>query len=180
MASVATLRDLVEALIETAERENKTKKVKSDMVSFYDVITAEETLKKVLGSSAYETSERIAIINDLGEKMGFDKLITNFISLAIELDKFKTLLKSQVPIITRLRKASGTILAEITFGESPSESDLNKIKEGLERLTGKEIETVVKIDPSIIGGIITKVEDRVFDGSIKTQLERIRGALSLP
>jgi F-type H+-transporting ATPase subunit delta len=180
MASVATLRDLVEALIETAEGENKTKKVTNDMVSFYNVIAADETLKKILGSSAYETSERIAIINDLGEKAGFDKLVTNFVSLAIELDKFKTLLKSKQSIERRLRKASGTSRAEITFGENPSDSDLKKITEGLEKLTGEEIEIEVKIDPTIIGGIIVKVEDRVFDGSIKTQLERIREVLTLP
>ena len=180
MASVATLRDLLEALIETADRENKTRKVTTDIVSFYDVITAEETLKKILGSSAYETSERIAIINDLGKKSGFDTLATNFVGLSIELGKFKTLLKSKESILRRLRKASGTSRAEITFGENPSELDLNKIKEGLEKLTGGEVEIEVKIDPTIIGGIIVKVEDKVFDGSIKTQLERIREVLTLP
>lgn len=180
MASVATLRDLVEALIETAQRENKTKKVTNDIVSFYNVITADETLKKILGSSAYETSERISIIDDLGERAGFDKLVTNFVSLAIELDKFKTLLKSKQSILRRLRKASGISRAEITFGEKPSDLDLKKITEGLERLTGDEVEIEVKIDPAIIGGIIVKVEDRVFDGSIKTQLERIREILTLP
>jgi F-type H+-transporting ATPase subunit delta len=180
MASVATLRDLVEALIETAQRENKTKKVTNDIVSFYNVITADETLKKILGSSAYETSERISIIDDLGERAGFDKLVTNFVSLAVELDKFKTLLKSKQSILRRLRKASGISRAEITFGENPSDSDLKKITEGLEKLTGDEVEIEVKIDPAIIGGIIVKVEDRVFDGSIKTQLERIRDILTLP
>jgi F-type H+-transporting ATPase subunit delta len=180
MASVATLRDLVEALIETADRDNKTRTVTSDMVSFYNVITAEEMLKKILGSSAYETPERIAIINDLGEKAGFDKLVTNFVSLAIELGKFKTLLKSKESILRKLRAASGISRAEITFGENPSESDLKRITEGLEKLTGSEVEIEVKIDPTIIGGIIVRVEDRVFDGSIKTQLERIREVLTLP
>ncbi len=180
MASVATLRDLLEALIETADGENKTRKVTTDIVSFYDVITAEDTLKKILGSSAYETSERIAIINDLGKKSGFDTLATNFVGLAIELGKFKTLLKSKESIVRRLRKASGTSRAEITFGENPSELDLNKIREGLEKLTGGEVEIEVKIDPNILGGIVVKVEDRVFDGSIKTQLDRIREILTLP
>ena len=180
MASVATLRDLVEALIDTAQRENKTKKVTNDIVSFYNVITADETLRKILGSSAYETSERISIINDLGERAGFDKLVTNFVSLAVELHKFKTLLKSKQSIVRRLRKASGISRAEITFGENPSVSDIKKITEGLEKLTGDEVEIEVKIDPAIIGGIIVKVEDRVFDGSIKTQLERIREILTLP
>lgn len=180
MASVATLRDLVEALIETADGDNKTRAVARDMVSFYDLLTSEEMLKKILGSSAYETSERIAIINDLFEKAGIDKLVTNFVSLAIELGKFKTLLKSKESILRRLREASGISRAEITFGENPSESDLRTITEGLEKLTGDEVEIEVKIDPAIIGGIIVRVEDRVFDGSIKTQLERIREVLTSP
>lgn len=180
MASVAALRDLVEALIDTAGAEGKTKKVTGDLASFYSTLTAEETLKKILGSSAYETSERIGIVNDLGEKGGFDKLVTNFLNVVIELDKFKTLLKSRESILRRLRKASGTSRAEITFGESPAESDLRRVKEGLEKLTGGDVEIEVRIDPSIIGGIIVKVEDRVFDGSIKTQLERIREVLTSP
>jgi F-type H+-transporting ATPase subunit delta len=40
------------------------------------------------------------------------------------------------------------------------------------------VEITSKVDPSIVGGIITKVEDKVFDGSIKTQLERMRNVLT--
>jgi len=55
---------------------------------------------------------------------------------------------------------------------------LSRVKAKLTEVMGQEVEVVSKVDPQIIGGIIAKVEDKVFDGSIKTQLERIRSTLS--
>ncbi|MFQ5787355.1 MAG: ATP synthase F1 subunit delta [Thermodesulfobacteriota bacterium] len=180
MASVATLRDLIEALIESAREENKLQKVTSDLEKFFKTISSHKDLKKILGSSVFEIEERKDIVGDICEKIGLDNLTINFIKLIIELEKLKTLINSQEPLIRRLIKVSGIQRAEVTFPETPSESDLSKIKESLQRLTGNEIELVVKVDPSILGGMITKVEDKVFDGSIKTQLEKIRGVLSVP
>ncbi len=178
MASIATLRDLSEALIESAKQENKLDKTTSDIEDFFSVLTETPELKNVLWSSTYELPERQSIVVDIAQKRGYDNLTSNFLSLVLELDKFKSLLNSEQTFVQKLRKASGKIKAEIVTAQAPTEEDLNKIKAKLTQVMGQEIEVTSKIDPEIIGGIIAKVEDKVFDGSIKTQLERIRGVLS--
>lgn len=178
MASIATLRDLSEALIESAKDENKLDKITSDIEDFFSVLSESSEMKNVLSSSTFELSEREAVSKDITSKRGYDSLTTNFLSLVLELDKFKSLLNSEQTFIQKLRKASGKIRAEITMASSPSEEDLNKVKAKLTQVIGQEVEVTSRVDPEIIGGIIAKVEDKVFDGSIKTQLERIRGALS--
>ena len=178
MASIATLRDLSEALIESAKEENKLDKITSDLEDFYSVISQSSELKNVLSSSTFELAEREQVTKDLTSKRGYDNLTTNFIGLVLELDKFKSLLSSEETFIQRLRKASGKIKAEIVMASTPTEEDLSKIKAKLTQVVGQEVEVTSKVDPEIIGGIIAKVEDKVFDGSIKTQLERIRGVLS--
>lgn len=179
MGSVATLRDIMEALIESAKGKEKLDKIASDLAEFFKIFSNREEIRDTLGSSVYDTEERKAIANDIGERAGFDKLTINFICLAIELGKFKSLVKSEEPLMRRIRKASGKVRAEITMAASPSESDLNRIKEAISKLTERDVEVIVKVDPAILGGIIAKVEDKVFDGSIKNQLERIRSALSI-
>lgn len=180
MATFATLRDLVDALMETAGKEDKLKKVTSDIISFFKIISASDELKNILSSSAYSANERKQLVKDIAERYGFEEITKNFISLVSELEKFRVLLNSQEPIIRKLRKVSGRVRAEITTAESLSDSDLKRIEEALIRLTGSEIETVFNVDPGILGGIITKIEDKVYDGSLKTQLERIRVALTAP
>jgi F-type H+-transporting ATPase subunit delta len=179
MASVATLRDLTEALIQSAKDEGKLEKVTADLEAFFKINHDQEQVKNILASPVYDMVEKKAIADDIGERTGFDKLTINFIALVIELGKFKALLKSEEPFLSKLRKASGKVRAEVTTASNPSESDLNRIKGALKELTKKDVEVIIKIDPSIIGGIIAKVEDKVFDGSIKNQLERIRNILSV-
>lgn len=178
MASIATLRDLSEALIQSAKDENKLDKITSDIEDFFSVLSGTPELKKVLWSSTYELDERKGVTSDVASNRGYDNLTSNFLSLVLELDKFKSLLNSEQTFVQKLRKASGRIRAEVIMATTPSEEDLSKVKAKLREVIGREVEVTSKVDPEIIGGIIAKVEDKVFDGSIKTQLERIRSTLS--
>jgi F-type H+-transporting ATPase subunit delta len=72
----------------------------------------------------------------------------------------------------------GKIVAEITTATELDQETLNKIKEKIEELFGKKAEVTVKLDPSIIGGFIVKVADKVLDASIKTQLENLKKAIA--
>ncbi len=178
MASIATLRDLSEALVQSAKDENKLDKVTSDIEDFFSVLSGTPELKNVLWSSTFELDERKGVTRDISSNRGYDNLTSNFLCLVLELDKFKSLLNSEEPFVQKLRKASGRIRAEVIMAATPSEEDLSRIKAKLREVMGQEVEVTSKVDPEIIGGIIAKVEDKVFDGSIKTQLERIKGVLS--
>ena len=178
MASIATLRDLTEALIESAREEGKLDTVTTDLEDFFKLISDQEEVRNILWSSTFEMQERKGILEDLCRKKGYDKLTMNFLDVVIELDKFKSLVKSEETVIQKLRKASGKLRAEVIMATQPTESDLARIKEALVKAVGQDVEVTSKVDPGIIGGIITKVEDKVFDGSIKTQLERVRNALT--
>lgn len=178
MASVATLRDLTEALIGSAKEEGRLERVTSDLENFFKILSSQEEIKNALGSSVYKTEERKLIVGDIGRELGFDDITVNFLNLAIELDRVKALIKSHELFMQKIRKASGRVKAEVIVSVNPSEADLQRIKEALNMLVEKDVELTLKIDPEILAGVIAKVGDRVFDGSIKTQLERIRRALS--
>ncbi|MEW6144716.1 MAG: ATP synthase F1 subunit delta [Thermodesulfobacteriota bacterium] len=178
MASIATLRDLTEALIESAREESKLDRVTSDIEDFFKLLSGAEDVRNILWSSTFDFQERKGIIEDIGQKKGYDRLTVNFLTVVIELDKFKSLVKSEQIVVEKLRKASGRLRAEVIMAAEPSEFDLARIKSALIKAVGQDVEVTSKVDPSIIGGIITKVEDKVFDGSIKTQLERMRNVLT--
>jgi F-type H+-transporting ATPase subunit delta len=178
MASVATLRDLTEALLQGAKEEGKLDKVTADLEAFFQILSSQGEIRNILGSSVYNTEERKSIIGDIGKELGFDEMTINFLNLVVELGKFKALVKSEEPFMQKIRKASGKVRAEVITAVRPSEVDLRRIKEALNKLMEKDVEVTLKVDPEILGGVIAKVEDKVFDGSIRTQLERIRRVLS--
>jgi F-type H+-transporting ATPase subunit delta len=64
------------------------------------------------------------------------------------------------------------------ISSTPLSGALNsKIKETLEKITGKQVLLRTEIDDTIIGGIVAKVGDLVLDGSIKTQLTGLKESI---
>ena len=178
MATIATLKDLVDALIETGLEKNNLETITADLKQFFNFVSNNTEIKNVLGAGVFEIEERSLVISDICSNSNYLNETRNFLVLASELDKFSALLNKQDEIIRQLEQAAGKLKAEIVSARSLSEADLSRIKDSLYRATGKEVEIAVNIDPSIIGGLITKIGDKVFDNSIKTQLEKIQGVLT--
>ena len=178
MATIATLRDLVDALIVSAKQENQLQEVTSNLTSFFDLVDTNNQLKGSLLSSIFDVEERKNIVSDFSKASNFSNITEGFLSLVVEMGKINALFDSKHSIVSKLKEAAGKISAEITTAKELSEGDLSRIKGALSKATGKEIEVSVNIDPSIIGGILAKVEDKVYDNTIKTQLERMRDVLS--
>jgi len=178
MATIATLKDLVDALTETGLENNNLETIITDLKTFFNVVSTNLEIKNVLGTSAFEVDEKSHVISDISGKVNLLNETKNFLILAVELDKFSRLLSKQDEIIRRLEQSAGKLKAEIVSAGSMSETDLNRIKDSLYKATGRNVELTVNVDPSIIGGLITIIGDKVFDNSIKTQLEKIQGVLT--
>ncbi len=58
-----------------------------------------------------------------------------------------------------------------------ADAQVAEIKSALEKMTGRQVVLNVEIDPTLIGGVVTKIGDQLFDGSVRTQLQRIEGTL---
>jgi len=67
--------------------------------------------------------------------------------------------------------ATATTAAKLTPDEV---KDLTK---RLERSTGRRVALDVEIDPSLLGGLVVRVGDRMIDGSVRGRLERLRNQL---
>jgi len=71
----------------------------------------------------------------------------------------------------------GIARASVISATELSSDAVEKIRDSLSRMTGKEVKLEVEKDTSLIGGIVTKIGDLVLDGSIKTQLLNMRESL---
>ncbi|NIP38146.1 MAG: ATP synthase F1 subunit delta [Candidatus Dadabacteria bacterium] len=178
MATVATLRDLISALIETSVQSYKLPVITSDMEKFFELIAQNDELKDIFGSTVYKLEEKISILSDVSQRLGLDAFTVNFLNTVIEMDKIKGLVDSRELILRRLRKAAGIELAEFIFAKVPEESQIMNIQKSIEAQIGNKIEVAVTIDPEILGGVIVKVSNKLFDNSIRTKLNKVKNMLT--
>ena len=72
----------------------------------------------------------------------------------------------------------GRMSAEVTTATPLDSAHEERLREALSRRTGREVRLEIKVDASLIGGAVAKVGDLVFDGSLRTQLSKLRANLT--
>jgi len=72
----------------------------------------------------------------------------------------------------------GIVIAEVTTAEPLGPQEQEMVRSQLSKVVGKSVQLRLNTDPSIIGGIIARVGDRLIDGSVINQLRRLRARLA--
>jgi F-type H+-transporting ATPase subunit delta len=90
---------------------------------------------------------------------------------------------SIIPELAQLYAAAvleerGIVIAEVTTAEPLGPQEQELVRTQLSRLVRKDVQLRLNTDPSIIGGIIARVGDRLIDGSVINQLRRLRARLA--
>jgi F-type H+-transporting ATPase subunit delta len=75
-------------------------------------------------------------------------------------------------------RESGVLRAEVTTAIAVSRQLQDRIRTQLADRLGSEVQTTVSQDPSILGGLVIRIGDRVIDGSVRTRLEQLQAALA--
>ncbi len=84
-----------------------------------------------------------------------------------------------VEAFTEARMAEqGIVVADVTTAEPLNDVDQQVVRSQLEAMLGKRVELRMHTDPAIIGGIIARVGDKLIDGSVISQLRRLRNRLA--
>ena len=76
-----------------------------------------------------------------------------------------------------LQEKLGRIEAKVTAAYELPKETVKKLVKAISGYSGKEVKVNVAIDPSIIGGMVTRIGSTVIDGSIKTHLNKIRQSI---
>ena len=71
----------------------------------------------------------------------------------------------------------GEATADVTVAEALNDKNLDALKAALKSVTGKDVALNVKVDPSIIGGLVVKLGSRMVDSSLRTKLNSIKHAM---
>ena len=164
-----------QALFDLAKESKTTDKVAADLATFRGMIDESADMRRFLKSPAFSSEEQIGALNALLAKAGIAGTAANFLKLvAIKHRLFAV--DDMIRDYSKLNDAErGISRAEVTVAEPLKDAHLLAIKDALAQVAGSDsVEVDVKVDPSIIGGMIVKLGSRMVDSSLKTKLNSLR------
>jgi len=133
---------------------------------------------KYFRSPVVPLEKKRSLIEQVLEKIGASEELRKVVLLMAQKDRLGTLREFASEFERFVDYRLGVIKAEITTATEIDEETVEKIRSKIEEVFGKKAEVSVKLDPSLIGGFVVRVADKVLDASIKTQLENLKKAIA--
>ena len=165
------------ALFELALEEHALDSVKSDLDRFDALVVESPDLQRLLRSPVFTAEEQTKALTAVLEKAGIGGLAARFLQV-VSSNRRLFAARDMIRDFRRLvAQHKGETQATITVAEQPTDAHLAAIKDALKAVTKKDVQIEVKVDPSIIGGLIVKLGSRMVDTSLRTKLNAIKLAM---
>ena len=165
------------ALFELARDQKTVDAVKADLDNFEVLLNESADLARLVRSpvfSADSQSKALAVVLD---KVGIAGISANFLKVLTanrRLFAVADVIRAYRALVARHK---GEATADVTVAEPLGEKNLDALKVALKSVTGKDVALNVKVDPSIIGGLVVKLGSRMVDSSLRTKLNSIKHAM---
>ena len=165
------------ALFELARDENSVDSVKADLDRFDALITESSDFARLVRSPVFTAAEQVRALTAVLDAAGIGGIAAKFLKvLALNRRLFavRNVIRTFRTLVAHFK---GEVSAEVTIAEQLSDNHLEALKSALKSVTGKDVDLSVKVDPTIIGGLIVKVGSRMVDSSLRTKLNSIKHAM---
>jgi F-type H+-transporting ATPase subunit delta len=139
-------------------------------------IAADDEVGRMLANPAVPLETRTAMAATIfGAVVG--QPVLNLIGLMLRRGRIYELSRVAAEFRRLDNVRQGITLATATSAAPLSQDEVRAVTARMEQLTGGRIELDVQVDPSLLGGLVVRVGDRLIDGSVRGRLERLRNQL---
>lgn len=177
MIGSAVAKRYATALYELAEEKGATQKVGADLSSLANAWESHDELRQVFLNPQFGLDAKRKVIGSLADRLGAHVIVKNTLQMLSDRRRLNHLPEIADVFVRLSERRSGKVRAEIVTATKLPEAYYTQLQETLKQATGKDVLLVRREDPSLIGGVVTTVGGRVFDGSIKNRLRELRSQL---
>lgn len=181
MASEAGVSGLAEryakALFELADEQKALDAVADDLRALRAMIAASADFRRLIRSPVLSRAEQAKAIAAIAGRAGFSVLTRNLLGVAARNRRLFVLPEVIAGYLHELAARRGEVSAEVTAAQALTPAQTDAVNEQLRKAVGRKVAVDIRVDPSLIGGIIVKVGSRMVDASLKSKLARLRLAM---
>ncbi len=177
MIDTTLAKRYAKALVEIGQEKDSLDKYGQDLASLSEMVSASRDFREVLINPVFTKEDKKRIADQVLRKMECDQMVINFVNLLIDRKRIDQLDGIEKAFRSEVDEIRGITRGEVSSAEPLSEEQLGRLTDALSQISGKQVLVKAKVDPTLIGGLTAKVGDKVFDGTIRTQLSQLKESL---
>lgn len=177
MNAPEVVRRYAVTLLEAADETGVTELVQRDVEGLAGTLAQSEELGQFLANPLISAQVQASALQQLFSGK-IEELTLNFLQLMGGRGRAAIIGAALDGFLALVAEREGVVGAEVRSAVELSTEQRQNLQERLEKYTGRSVRIETQVDASMRGGVIARVGDTVFDGSVNTHLERLRQRLA--
>jgi F-type H+-transporting ATPase subunit delta len=165
------------ALFDLARETNAIDAVLADLERFDTLVAENPDLNRLVRSPVFAAAEQLQALAAVLERAGIGGLTAKFLKLITANRRLFAVRDMVRAFRKRVAEHKGEATAEITVAEALKDEHLDALRAALKSVSGKDVDLDIKVDPTIIGGLVVKLGSRMVDSSLRSKLNAIKHAM---
>lgn len=173
--SRALARRYANALISVAiDKKAPLDKIASELQEFSDLLQKQERLAEVLETPTIPAAKRVEVLKAVLAGQSVTELAMNTLRLLTEKDRIGTLRDVSAQYRRLLMEHEKVESGEVVSAHPLSTEQQGKLAEQLGQALGKTMQLSYRTDPELVGGLVVRIGNRVYDASVSSELRRFK------
>ncbi len=177
MTTGAVGKRYARAILDLATEQQQVERAGLELSQLSALWSESRDLRELFANPSFSAETRKGVLSQVLARAAISPLVRSSVLYLADCGRLAAL-----PDVARLfgelaSAQAGTVRALVTSASPLNEAYYSHLQRVLEQVTGKKVSIEKQLDPSLIAGVVTRVGDRVFDGSLRARLDEIRETL---
>ncbi len=177
MRATAVSRRYARALFGLASEAGRTDEVGQELDALAELLERNDELRRSIFRPLHPGAERRAVLRAVCERLGSSPVVRNFCCLLVDRRRVVDFAAIRDSYAALADTTAGRTQARVVSAAPLTRGQRDRLQRALAARTGQTVELDVSVDPDLLGGAVADVGGLIFDGSLRTQLERLRVGL---
>jgi F-type H+-transporting ATPase subunit delta len=165
------------ALVDVALEKKQADQVKRELSDFAALVRESPELHAFLSNPSIARAAKHAAIDQIVTRMGASRTLRNYLFVIVDQRRAGMLIEIEQAFSRLLDARQGITQALVTSAAELTASEREELSAALGKLTGEKVQAQFTTDAALIGGAVVRIGSTIYDGSVRTQLERMRARM---
>ncbi len=166
------------ALADVAMETGTAEPVQQELSQFVSLWQRSAELRNFLASPAVPRNDKLALIEKLVSKLGASSILKNLLCVLVDNRRTGLLAEIHDAYLGQIYQRMGIMEARVTSAHELDDKQKKDLNRALEQFTGQQVRAEYVLDGELIGGLVVQIGSTILDGSVRSQLARLRTRLA--
>ena len=178
MSSMTVARRYASALADVLVDRNEEAAVREELEAWAEMVEQNPLLLEGLTNPTVPYDQKSKVLNELIAKTKVRPTTANFLRVLLRNQRFGELTQVNRKLSEIMDERAGVVSAEVTSARPISASVKSALEQTLQKITNRRVRLNFATDETLLGGIVTRIGSTIYDGSVRSQLERLKRELA--